>query len=149
MNMRTFDTFEALEQFMREPLFTVPTRNSFPPYNVIQTTDGNVVKIEVALAGYDRKDVEVDLVDGKLHVRSAPEERKLNEKWNVIHKGIAARKFDLTFAVNNNYEGESAEMADGILTITLKRVAGFAKKLEIKPKVKELKEVDVPPLLAD
>lgn len=148
MNMRTFDTFEALDQFLREPLFTVPTRTSFPPYNVIQTSDGNVVKIEVALAGYDITDVEVDLTDGKLHVRSAPEDRKLHEAWKVIHKGIAARKFDLTFAVNNNYEGESAEMADGILTITLKRVAGFAKKLEIKPKVKELKEVEVPPLLA-
>lgn len=135
--MRHFDTFEALEKFLREPLITTTGRQSFPPYTVKQSKDGNVTKIEVALAGFKMDDVEVEFVEGWMHIRGKAPETESPE-WVVIHKGIAARKFELSFAVNQNYEGDSAEMADGILTITLKRVTGFSKKLPIQPKQQQL-----------
>jgi molecular chaperone IbpA len=146
MNMRTFDSFDALEQFLREPLFTVPSRTSFPPYTVRHSKDGNEVRVEVALAGYSRDEVEIELANGKLHIRGTPVAKEVDSNWDVIHQGIASRKFDLTFAVSNYYEGTAAEMGDGILTVTLKRVAGFTKKLEIQP---ALRTVDIPPLLTD
>ncbi len=129
-SIKHFDTLSALEEFLREPLSAIPQRQSYPPYSVIQSKDGNTVKIKVALAGYTINDVEVEFIDTKLHIRgNSPVED--TSGWEVQYKGIAARKFDLSFIVNSMYAGESAEMQDGILTVTLERVAGFAKKLQI------------------
>lgn len=131
--LRVFDTLDALDSFMREPLFTVPTRNTFPPYTVMQSKDGSEVRVDVALAGFTMEDVDVELSNGKLHIRGATTESS-NDGWDIIHKGIAARKFDLSFAVNSNYEGDRAEMSDGILSVWLKRVSGFTKKITIRPR---------------
>ena len=66
------------------------TNSGFPPYNIRQDDDFNFV-IELALAGLSKDDLEVEVADGVLTVRSV--EKKEDEDGELLHRGISHRKF--------------------------------------------------------
>jgi molecular chaperone IbpA len=103
---------------------TVASTN-YPPYNVIKHDEDNFT-VEIALAGFNKSDIDVVVADGKLTVKgeSAPED----EESQFIHRGIAARKFTREWALGEYMEVNSAELKDGMLKIKLERVLPEEKK---------------------
>ena len=118
-----FDHFER----MFDDDFRFPTVN-YPPYNIKRVNDTNY-RIEVALAGYDKDDIEVELKDSALTVRNKTKEQSIDEKGNgVIHKGISTRQFERAFTISEDIKVKDAELKNGLLTIDLERIIPDEKK---------------------
>jgi|18_taG_2_1085343.scaffolds.fasta_scaffold01695_4 molecular chaperone IbpA len=94
--------------------------SNYPPYNIVQGKD-NDYKIEVALAGFDKKDISVEAKENTLTIKSKREE-KTDEKVNgVLHKGIAQRQFVRSFALGDDIKVKDAKLEKGLLTVDLER----------------------------
>lgn len=92
---------------------------TYPPYNVSRT--GNQYLIEMAVAGFSKSDIDVELVKNTLEVTGQPgnplEDDVDKVQW--IHRGIAKRGFNHKFKIADNVEVKSAELTDGMLCILL------------------------------
>ena len=94
--------------------------SNYPPYNIKQVSDSDY-KIEVALAGFDKKDIEVESKDNSLTIRSKNKET-IDEKGNgVVHRGIARRQFVRSFALGEDIKVNDAKLENGLLTVDLER----------------------------
>ena len=100
----------------------------FPPYNIRKEGEYNYV-IEMALAGFSKKDIEVEVEDGTLSVRSVKEDT--SEADNEIYRGIAYRKFVRKFTLAESVVVNGANLENGMLTIDLERVVPEEKKPRI------------------
>ena len=112
------------------------TSTGFPPYNIIRTKqydDDKLTFVELAIAGYSKDDIDVTVEDGVLIIEGKSSKSPLSEKKEV-HKGIASRKFKRSFSLGEYIEVRSADLKDGLLTITLEEVIPEEKK----PKVIEI-----------
>jgi len=127
-----FDHFERLIDDSDE-FFRTPT-SAFPFYNIVKTGDVTY-DIEVALAGYNKKDIKVDYADNLLTIKSVKEEKKSKEKDGMIHKGIAKRYFSKAFTIADDVEIKGAELKDGLLKVSLNKILPEGKK----PKTIEVK----------
>ena len=108
------------------------SQSGYPPYNIFK--DGLKFKIEIALAGIDKKDVDIELCDGVLTIKhDGPKED--NSAEEALHKGIAKRAFKLKFTLAENLEVLGAAIKNGLLTVNLERVVPDHKK----PRVIEVK----------
>tara|TARA_Y100001951_G_scaffold73489_1_gene60372 strand:+ start:170 stop:625 length:456 start_codon:yes stop_codon:yes gene_type:complete len=97
---------------------------NYPPYNVIR--DGDKYTIEVALAGIDRKDLEVEVQENTLIISyesSSKEEPEIS-----VHKGIAQRSFKREFSLAEDVEVIDAVLKNGLLEISLERIIPDEKK---------------------
>ena len=117
-----FDHFER----MFEDDFRVPSINS-PPYNIVKTGT-NKYDIEVALAGYNKKDIDVSYEDNMLRIKSKKEDKEDKDEDGVIHKGIAKRYFSKSFTIADDVEVKGAELKDGLLKVSLERIVPESKK---------------------
>lgn len=117
-----FDEFDRmLESTERYP-------SNYPPYNIKRVNDADY-KIEVALAGYSKDDIEVELKENALTVRNKTKEQTIDEKGNgVIHKGISTRQFERAFTISEDIKVKAAELKNGLLTIGLERIIPEEKK---------------------
>jgi molecular chaperone IbpA len=93
------------------------THQSYPPYNLVKI-DEDTYKLSLAIAGFSKSEVEVSVDNGSLVIKGEKTEETSEE---VLHKGIAARKFTRTFALGEYMEVDRAEMADGILNVFVER----------------------------
>ena len=125
-----FDHFER----MFEDDFRGLSVPNFPPYNIVKTGK-NTYDVELALAGYSKKDIDVSLEDGVLTIKSIKEEKEDKEEDGVIHKGIAKRYFSKAFTIADDVEVKGAELKDGLLKVSLERIVPESKK----PKTIEVK----------
>ena len=100
---------------------------NFPFYNIVKK-ENNKFDIEVALAGYDKKDISVEYEDNLLHIKSVKETKSDKEKDGVIHQGIAKRYFSKAFTIANDVEIEGAELKNGLLKVSLKQIIPEGKK---------------------
>jgi molecular chaperone IbpA len=124
-----FDHFERM--FDDDVFANVP---SFPHYNIVKSGK-NQYNIELALAGYNKKDIEVNLEDGVLSIKSKKIEKTDEEDGEILHKGIAKRYFSKSFTVADDVEVKGAELKDGLLSISLERIIPESKKareIEVK-----------------
>ena len=80
------------------------------------------------MAGYNKKDIEVNLEDGVLSIKSKKVEKTEDEDGEVIHKGIAKRYFSKSFTIADDVEVKGAELKDGLLTVSLERIIPESKK---------------------
>jgi molecular chaperone IbpA len=113
----------------------VPSVN-YPPYNIVEVTK-NKYNIEVALAGYNKKDIDVSVENGQLTIKSKKSEKDetKDEDGNTIYKGIAKRYFERSFTLSDDVEIKGAELKDGLLTVSLEKIVPESKKprtIEIK-----------------
>ena len=125
-----FDHFER----MFEDDFRALSVPNFPPYNIVKTGN-NKYDVELALAGYSKKDITVSLEDGVLTIKSIKEEKEDKEEDGVIHKGIAKRYFSKAFTIADDVEVKGAELKDGLLKVSLERIVPESKKprtIEVK-----------------
>ena len=100
---------------------------NFPFYNIVKK-ENNKFDIEVALAGYDKKDISVEYADNLLHIKSIKETKSDKEKDGVIHQGIAKRYFSKAFTIADDVEIEGAELKNGLLKVSLKQIVPEGKK---------------------
>ena len=97
----------------------------FPPYNIRKDGDFNFV-IELALAGLSKNDLEVEVADGTLTVRSV--EKKQEEDGELLHRGISYRKFSRSWTLAEDVVVNDAQMKNGMLTVHLERIVPDEKK---------------------
>ena len=105
---------------------------NYPPYNIKKTGDNTYV-IELAVAGFAKQDIEIELADGKMIVKGNVQSDDSNE--NFLFKGIAARNFQRIFALDDQVEVKNAEMINGMLQVFLERIIPEhkkPKKIEVK-----------------
>ena len=101
------------------------TSQSFPPYNITKLDDDSY-RVSLAVAGFDRKDIEVSVDNGTLIIKG--EIKSDAETGEVLHRGIAARKFTRTFALGEYMEVTGAEMLNGMLHVDVDRFIPEDKK---------------------
>ena len=99
----------------------------FPPYNIRKEGDYNYV-IELALAGFGKKDIEVEVADGTLSVRSIKENGEDDSKEIPVYRGISYRRFERKFTMADDIVVNDAKLENGMLTVELERVVPEEKK---------------------
>jgi len=97
----------------------------FPPYNIRRDGDYNYV-IEMALAGMSKDDLEVQVADQTLTVRS--KEKKVEEGGELLHRGISYRQFSRSWTLADEVVVNDAKMENGMLLIHLEHVVPEEKK---------------------
>ena len=102
--------------------------NSYPPYNISKLDDNNYI-IEMALAGFNKDKIELELANGELTVKSK-KKNNAEKDINVIHQGISLRSFVRKFTLSDEIIVKNAEMKDGMLTIKLEKL--FQRKQKTK-----------------
>ena len=123
------DVFDTFESFFDSDL-RIPTIN-YPPYNIVKTGK-NAYDIEVALAGFNKKDIDVSVEDGVLTIESktSDKDESKDEDGNTIYKGISKRYFKRSFTIANDVEIKGAELKDGLLKVSMEKIVPEAKKLK-------------------
>jgi len=125
--------FDHFEHMMDDSFFGRSIAN-FPPYNIVKTGE-NSYDVELALAGFNKKDIEVEYKENQLTVKSKKQEETKDEDGNIIHRGISKRMFSKSFTIASDVEVKGAELKDGLLKISMERIIPEhkkAKSIEIK-----------------
>ena len=119
------EMFKRLDKIHNQP------QGNYPPYNIVKLDEDQFV-IEIAAAGFSKKEFSIDLKDLSLRVKA--EKGETIEK-EFVHQGIAARSFERTFALAEHVKVKEATYSDGILAIKLVREIPEAEKpIQIKVK---------------
>ena len=121
------DMFDQFESMLGNGGMTM--QSNYPPYNIRKTGKDNY-SIEVALAGFNKKDVEVEFEDNILTVRTKQLNKSEDQNVNgeIIHKGISQRQFARSFTIADDVKVNEAELKDGLLTIACERILPDHKK---------------------
>ena len=98
----------------------------FPPYNIQKVEDFKYT-IELALAGFSKDDIEIEVADGILTVRSVKESEDVNDEW-TLHRGISYRKFNRKFTLSDDVVVNDAKLENGLLVIELEQIVPEEKK---------------------
>ena len=97
---------------------------SYPPYDILKL-DEDTYRISLAVAGFTKEDIDVSIDNGTLNIKGEIVEVVDAE---VVHKGIAGRKFTRSFALGEYMEVTGADMKDGMLHINVERIVPEEKK---------------------
>ena len=97
---------------------------SYPPYDLLKL-DEDTYQISLAIAGFSKEDIDVSVDNGTLIIKGEIVEVTDAE---VVHKGIAGRKFVRSFALGEYMEVTSAELKDGMLHVHVVRIVPEDKK---------------------
>ena len=95
------------------------TTSNYPPYNLVQISNVES-RLELALAGFSKKEVLVYTQDGKLFIEGQKEDKET--ETNYVHKGLAQRSFTRTWTLADDTEVSSVNFEDGLLTVILGRI---------------------------
>jgi HSP20 family molecular chaperone IbpA len=101
------------------------TTSKYPPYNVVSVNNVES-RLELALAGFKKKEVYVYTQDGKLFVEGQKEDKET--ETNYLHKGVAQRSFTRSWTLSDETEVRSVTFEDGLLTIVLGKIVPEAHK---------------------
>ena len=102
----------------------------YPPYN-IQKTEDYKFEIEMALAGFDKKDIEIEVAEGVLTVKSLRDKDTGATDDYTLYKGISQRNFTRKFTLADDIIVKGAELKNGMLTINLERIVPEEKKPQL------------------
>jgi len=95
------------------------TTTNYPPYNLIQVSDTES-RLELALAGFKKEQVNVYTQDGKLFIEGQREDGETETKY--VHRGVAQRSFTRSWTMAEDTEVRSVKFEEGLLTIEMGRV---------------------------
>jgi molecular chaperone IbpA len=101
-----------------ERRFANQVQNNYPPYNVIKHDD-NHFEIEVAVAGFDREDITVEVDQDQLIIKGKKTQAETEVQY--MHRGLAARDFERMFTLAEHIIVGDAELTNGILSVKLTR----------------------------
>ena len=127
------DMFDQFESMLGNG--SIGLQTNYPPYN-IRKAGKDKYAIEVAVAGFNKDDVEVEYEDNLLTVKTKDVKRTEEKEGDeVIHRGISQRSFARSFTIADDVKVNGAELKDGLLTISCEKIIPEAKKkrlIEIK-----------------
>ena len=112
------DQFNKLSKIHDDLTKSIP---NYPPYN-IKKVDDNKYVIELAVAGFSKQDIDLELDGDKLIVRSNAKTDDKDSTEAFLFKGISNRAFTRTFALDDQIEVKGAEMFNGLLQVYLERI---------------------------
>jgi molecular chaperone IbpA len=124
---RMFDNMER--QFANQ------ISTNYPPYNISRSQE-NLYEIEIAVTGFEKKEIEVTVEQEKLTITGQRIERT-EETTEYLHRGLALRDFERTFTLAEHMKIVSAEIKNGVLTIRIEREIPE----EMKPRVIDIVEI--------
>jgi len=108
-------------------------QSNYPPYN-IRKAGKDKYAIEVAIAGFNKDDVEVEFEDNLLTVKTKKIDKTVEKDGGeIIHKGISQRSFARSFTIADDVKVNGAELKDGLLTINCEKIVPEQKKKKIIP----------------
>ena len=116
-----FDHFESL--FNESPSL----HTNYPPYDILKTDEHSYV-IELAVAGFSKKDIAVTVENGVLTVESDRESNSESNGQEIIHRGISKRYFKKSFSISDDVEIRGAELKDGLLRISMEKIIPESRK---------------------
>ena len=124
-----FDQFESLLDDGG-----LSTQSNYPPYN-IRKAGKDKYAIEVAVAGFNKDDVEVEYEDNLLTVKTKKVDKAVEKDTDgeIIHRGISQRSFSRSFTIADDIKVEGAEIKDGLLTINCEKIVPEQKKKKLIP----------------
>lgn len=108
-------------------------QNNYPPYN-IRKAGKDKYAIELAVAGFNKNDVEIEYEDKFLTVRTKKIDKTVEKNGDeVIHRGISQRSFSRSFTIADDVKVKGADLKDGLLTIICEKIIPEQKKKKIIP----------------
>ena len=108
----------GLDNFF-DTFFDQDVTTNYPPYNLIHVNNVES-RLEIALAGFKKKEVKVYTEYGKLFVTASKEAKE--DKTDYVHQGLAQRSFERAWTLSDDVEVKSVDFADGLLTVTLGKI---------------------------
>lgn len=108
--------FDRLDEILREN----SQATNYPPYNIIQTGDDTYV-VEIAVAGFNQGEVQVEVKNNILTVTGRRAETVIEGRRDYLHRGISGREFTRTWPLGEHIEVVGASQENGILSIQLER----------------------------
>ena len=111
-------------------------QSNYPPYNIIKESK-NKYAIELAVAGFNKNNIEVEFEDNLLTVRTKQIDKTVenDDDGKIVHRGISQRQFARSFTIADDVKVNGAELKDGLLTISCEKIIPEIKKkrlIEIK-----------------
>jgi len=117
-----FDDFDRIYKFNSDSI------NHYPPYNIRKVNDTDYV-IELAIAGFGKKDIEVKSQENTLTIKSKDKKEEVSDKdESILHRGISQRSFKRSFTVAEDVVVKGADLKDGLLSVKLERIIPEEKK---------------------
>lgn len=110
--------FDRLGSLLDAALRSDQAAPGYPPYN-IEVTGENRYGITIAVAGFEREELDIQVERGVLTVRGKKSEQ--NKERRFLHQGIATRAFERKFNLADHVDVTGAELRNGLLTINLHR----------------------------
>ena len=108
-------------------------KNNYPPYN-IRKVGKDKYAIELAIAGFNKNDVEVEFEDNLLTVKTKKIDKTVEKDGDeIIHQGISQRSFSRSFTIADDVKVNGAELKDGLLTIDCEKIVPEQKKKKLIP----------------
>ena len=114
---RTFDTLELLAS-------SRANETNYPPYNIRKVSEDQYA-IELAVAGFEDKDIDIELVEETLTIKG---NRPKEAGDGLLHQGLAARDFVKKFVLSDDMEIKGAALSNGMLYVGLERIIPDEKK---------------------
>ena len=125
------DMFDQFESMLGNGSLAV--QSNYPPYN-IRKAGKDKYAIEVAIAGFNKDDVEVEFEDKLLTVKTKKINKAVEKDGDeIIHKGISQRSFSRSFTIADDVKVSGAELKDGLLTINCEKIVPEQKKKKLIP----------------
>ena len=124
--------FDSILARLAEITIDKPESPNYPPYNIRRLTKFNYV-VEIALAGFGKTDINVEVANDTLTVKSIKKEK--TEDKDIVHQGISQRSFDRHFALADDMLVKDAKLDNGLLSIHIEKIVPEEKRpKEIKIK---------------
>ena len=101
--------------------------NSYPPYNIFKKDENNYT-IEMALAGFNKSNIDIEVISGELTIKSKNKTETKQNDGSLIHQGISKRSFVRKFTISEEILVKEATMNDGMLIIHLEKFIPEHKK---------------------
>ena len=115
----------------------VTNNQGFPPYNIRK--DGDIKYfIEMAVAGLSEEDLEVELKESVLQIRS---KQSTEDEANYVHRGIAKRTFERAFTLSDDVVVKGCDLNNGMLIVELEKVIPEEKRARLIPIGKTFKSI--------
>ena len=126
------DMFDQFESLLGNG--GLSAQSNYPPYN-IRKAGKDKYAIEVAVAGFNKDDVEVEYEDNLLTVKTKKVDKAVEKDMDgeIIHRGISQRSFSRSFTIADDIKVEGAEIKDGLLKINCEKIVPEQKKRKLIP----------------
>jgi molecular chaperone IbpA len=110
--------FDGLASMLDQVASFDEQADNYPPYNIERLTE-NEYRISMAIAGFGKEDVKIEVKENTLSIRG--EKKEADKERTFLHRGIASRAFERRFQLADHVEVRGADVKDGLLSVDLER----------------------------